>query len=99
MFAPINLKFFGAVSKLEWPRLKVRYEFQFDSEYDGSVELVMEPGSIVGIEDPRQRLGAIGPERFGPTTAHVRGSLGCDITALLRKVETQPRRPSCGQGE
>jgi hypothetical protein len=85
-FAPINQKFFGAVPKLEWPPMRVRYEFQFDNEYDGPVELVMEPGSIAGewkvfVNDSEP----IGPERLGPTTAHVHGSLGCDITEWLRK--------------
>lgn len=85
-FAPINRKFFGAVPKLEWPRMSVRYEFRFDSEYDGAVELVMEPGSIVGEWKVFVNNSApIGPERFGPATAHVRGSLGVDITALLRR--------------
>ena len=47
-FTPVNHRFFGGVPKLDWPELKVRYEFAFSNEYDGQVELVVEPGSIVG---------------------------------------------------
>lgn len=84
-YAPVNLKFFGAVPRLDWPKLRIRYEFSFSSEYDGQVELVMEPGSIVGdwtisVNDS----GPIGQTEFAPTTAHVRGSLGVDITAYLK---------------
>lgn len=84
-FTPVNRKFFGAVPRLDWPEMRVRYEFTFNSEYDGQVELVMEPGSIAGewtisINDS----ASMGRDQFGPTTAHVRGSLGVDITPYLK---------------
>lgn len=85
-YTPANRTFFGAVPRLDWPRMHVRYEFCFESEFDGRVELVMEPDSIVGdwaitVNDS----SPIGADRFGSTTAHVYGSLGTDITAFLRR--------------
>jgi hypothetical protein len=68
-----------------------------------AVELVLEPGSIVG--DWRLWVNDHGPlttDDFVPTSAHVRGSLGVDITALLRpgsntlRVEIADARPEGG---
>ncbi|MCD6285404.1 MAG: hypothetical protein J7M39_05770, partial [Anaerolineae bacterium] len=84
-FAPAFHHFFGHVPELSLPELTVRYEASFECAYEGPVELVMEPGSLRGDwsicvnEAPPLTAAA-----FGPTMAHVRGSLGADITAALQ---------------
>jgi len=102
-FTPVNHRFFGGVPKLDWPELKVRYEFAFSNEYDGQVELVVEPGSIVGEWTISVNDSApIGRDQFGPTTAHVRGSLGIDITPYLKRglnrisVDLKSNKPNHG---
>jgi len=83
-FVPVLKAYFGHAPELAWPRLRVVYECTFENRYAGPVELVMEPGSIVG--DWRMRVNESAPfglQDFSPTDAHVRGSLGKDITALL----------------
>ena len=47
-FAPSVRRYFGHEPELDWPPLHVRYECAFEKAYSGPVELVMEPGSIVG---------------------------------------------------
>ncbi len=85
-FAPAFRQHFGWAPDMLLPMLTVRYAFAFESAYDGPVELVMEPGSVVGRWSARVNDGEpFGPERFGPTDAHVRGSLGVDVTAHLRR--------------
>ena len=68
-----------------------------------AVELVMEPGSIVG--DWWLWVNNAGPltsAGFAPTATHVRGSLGADITAMLRpgpntlRIEIEGARPEGG---
>ena len=76
---------FGTMPTMGMPRLHVRYETSVLCDYGGEVELVMEPGSIVGewslaVND----AGLIDPDAFAPSKAHVRGSLGVDITPYLR---------------
>ncbi|MCU0522093.1 MAG: hypothetical protein MUF84_15550 [Anaerolineae bacterium] len=83
-FAPRFTHTFGHVPELSLPMIAARYEVRFDSSFDGPVELVMEPGSIVGdwaidVND-RLRLTSGG---FAPTRAHVRGSLGAEISDAL----------------
>lgn len=85
-FAPRLERYFGHSPELRLPDISVQYEYAFLNEYPGPVELVMEPGSIVGkwslqINDSE----SIGPEAFGNSCAHVRGSLGAEITGLLRR--------------
>jgi hypothetical protein len=85
-FVPVLKTYFGHVPELVWPRLRVVYECTFENEYAGPVELVMEPGSIVG--DWQMQLNESAPfclQDFGPTDAHVRGSLGKDITDLINQ--------------
>lgn len=82
--APRVRQSFGQAPKLELPELSVRYTAEFDVEYDGRVWLVMEPGSLVG----RWRVAVNGsqpiePDDFKPVDAHVRGSLGVEITGYL----------------
>lgn len=83
-FAPVIRTFFGSVPELELPALRVEYRHAFESRFDGRVELVMEPGSLVGdwhvIVNGDRRLG---PDDFSPTDAHVRGSLAVDITPCV----------------
>ena len=84
-FAPRCVHSFGAVPALGLPELRVRYRATFEAAYDGPVELVMEPGSIVGAWTVRVNDGpALDEKAFAPTRAHVRGSLGADITRYLR---------------
>ena len=102
-FAPRVRRYFGHEPELEWPPLRVRYEADFENAYAGPVEFVMEPGSIVG--DWRLWVNEAGPLTAGdlrPTSAHVRGSVGCDITAMLRpgpntlRIEIADARPEGG---
>ncbi|MFA5043411.1 MAG: glycosyl hydrolase, partial [Kiritimatiellia bacterium] len=85
-YAPASELFFGSMPELRLPPLHARYRFSFLNAYAGPVQLVMEPGSIVG--DWRicvNERGAIRPAQFRRTAAHVRGSLGVDIARFLRK--------------
>jgi hypothetical protein len=85
-FAPTIETFFGSAPELRLPPLDVQYQFHFASDYSGAVELVMEPESIVGdwhlqINDS----AVIKMADFHKTEAHVRGSLGLDVTPHLRQ--------------
>ncbi len=83
-FTPDYQEYFGHVAELSLPELHVYYSYAFECSYNGPVQLVMEPGSIVG--DWRIRINNSSPwtqDNFQPTDAHVRGSLGLDITANL----------------
>jgi hypothetical protein len=102
-FAPSVRRYFGHEPELDWPPLHARYECAFENAYSGPVELVMEPGSLVG--DWRLWVNDHEPvtiDDLAPTSAHVRGSLGVDITALLRpgsnalRVEIANARPEGG---
>ena len=102
-FAPRVRRYFGHEPELGWPPLHVRYECAFENAYSGSVEFAIEPGSIVGdwrlwVNDH----GSLTAADLAPSTAHVRGSLGVDITPLLRpgsnilRVEIADARPEGG---
>jgi hypothetical protein len=82
-FTPAYAKFFGHMPELSVPSLRVRYEYVFDCAYDGPVQLVTEPGAIVGDWTVNVNGISLNADTFGPTSAHVRGSLGADITGLL----------------
>jgi hypothetical protein len=87
-FAPCVKHMFGNAPELDWPLLRVCYEYVFENQFTGPIELVIEPDSIVG--DWRMWVngeGAFSPTDLAPTTAHVRGSLGKDITAYLQPSE------------
>lgn len=76
---------FGQVPRLSLSRMDLRYTTTFDLAYDGTVKLVIEPGSLVG--DWRIVLNGdhvVEPPDFEPVDAHVRGSLGVDITPSLK---------------
>lgn len=98
-FAPRIAQGFGTAAELRLPALRVRYRCAFDVAYDGAVQLVMEPGAIAG--DWTIRINGSEPLRavdFAPVDAHVRGSLGVDISRRLRpgantiEVEVDARR-------
>ncbi|MBM4458841.1 MAG: hypothetical protein FJ011_13900 [Chloroflexi bacterium] len=102
-FAPAVQRYFGHEPELRLPTLRLRYEYTFDNGYAGPVAIVMEPGSLVGDWQLWVNDGPpLGPADFGPTTAHVRGSLGCDVTGLLRpggnmlRIEVRTDRPDGG---
>ena len=87
-FAPGWAKTFGLQPRMELPTLRVRYHAAFYNNYSGEVELVMEPGSIMG--DWNIRINDAGPftaADFHPTDAHIRGSLGLPITVYLHPDE------------
>jgi hypothetical protein len=91
-FRPAFERYFGNSPELAFAKSHVRYQTSFECAYAGPVELVMEPGSIVGewtIEV--NQGGPIGASLFQPTTAHVRGSLGVDVTDLLQQGENTIR--------
>jgi hypothetical protein len=102
-FAPAVQRYFGHEPELRLPILHLRYEYTFDNGYAGPVVIVMEPGSLVGDWQLWVNDGPpLGPADFGPTSAHVRGSLGCDVTGLLRpggnmlRIEVRTDRPDGG---
>jgi hypothetical protein len=72
------------------PAMRLRYAYGFAYETSAPVELVMEPGSLLGdwslqINDSP----AITAADFAPTETHVRGSLGLDITPWLKAGANQ----------
>lgn len=85
-FAPNIEMSFGMMPRFEMPRVRVRYACSFLNVYTHPVELVMEPGSIVGDWYIRVNNGdPIHAHAFSETDAHVRGSLSADITRFLRQ--------------
>ncbi len=89
---------FGVMPKMTLPVLEARYEAEFDCAFAGDVELVMEPGGIVGEwsiqvnDSPELKAGD-----FKATQTLVRGCLGVPVTGMLKhgrnrvtvKVKTQ----------
>lgn len=80
---------FGQIPRITLGRLDLRYTAFFDVAYDvahgGPVWLVVEPGSLAG--DWRIVLNGervIEPAELAPVDAHVRGSLGVNVTSSLR---------------
>ena len=71
----------GADTELALPPVKVEYACEFRSEYDGRIDLVMEPGSICG--DWAVEINGEKVDGFRPSTHHVRGSLSADVTKLV----------------
>ena len=87
-FRPDFKRYFGSSPELTYPEFRVRYQSSFECTYGGPVQLVMEPGSIVGEwSSSVNQGGPIGTDLFQPTSVHVRGSLGVDITELLQQGE------------
>ncbi len=84
-FAPAIGHFFGRVPEMRLPMFNILYRYTFESQYEGMVELVMEPGSLVGEWEVRVNGERFGADAFKETDAHVRGSLGTDITAAMMK--------------
>lgn len=89
-FAPQIQQAFGTQASLALPPLRIRYVAKFQNEYDGRVELVMEPGSLISewtiqVND----TGQLGPADFTSSTAHVRGSLGAEVTSYLKRGENR----------
>lgn len=85
-FAPAISHFFGRVPQMRLPMMNLQYKYRFESDYAGAIELVMEPGSLVGEWQIRINGGEpFGAAAFSETTAHVRGSLGVDITSQLTR--------------
>jgi hypothetical protein len=87
-FRPEFKRHFGGSPELALPEFRVLYQSSFECTCGGPAQLVMEPGSIVGEWSISVNQGEpIRAERFQPTTAHVRGSLGVDITDLVQQGE------------
>ena len=83
-FTPAYEEYFGHVAELSLPELRICYKYAFDCAYTGAVQLVMEPGSIAG--DWHIAVNGKAPFQqndFQPADAHVRGSLGVDVTQFL----------------
>lgn len=83
-YAPDVKLTFGHRPELRMPQLDLSYAFNFASEYDGPVTLVMEPGSIRGDWSIDLNGTVVREPDFAATDAHVRGSLGCDVTDAVR---------------
>jgi hypothetical protein len=75
---------FARTLKWELPELNVMYTFEFENDYNGNVELVMEPGSLIGEWGISiNEKGNLTQNDFMETESHVRGSLGADITQYI----------------
>ena len=84
-YAPEIREGFGQMPTLALPSLRLRYAYEFVNQSSLPVELVMEPGSLLGEWTLRVNDSpALGTADFAPTATHVRGSLGLDITPWLR---------------
>lgn len=86
-FSPDITCHFGLEPAISIPELNLLYECQFNLEFTGSVELVMEPGTIVGEWLILVNNRPLRQDEFLDTTSHVKGSLGMDITDLLHQGE------------
>jgi hypothetical protein len=99
-FAPRIDRAFGSIPHLNLPMMQLRYIADFESEFTGPVELVMEPGSIGG--QWTIRINDVELPAFSPTDKHVRGSLGVDVSSLIHPgknriaVEVQTNRVDGG---
>ncbi|MHC4871294.1 MAG: hypothetical protein ACYTFY_05570 [Planctomycetota bacterium] len=87
-FVPEVQEGFGVMPELSMPELELSYACTFQSDYDGAVNLVMEPGSIRGewgiaVNDSTE----LNSQDFKESDYHVRGSVAADITALIKKGE------------
>ena len=83
-FAPDVTLYFGHAPTLGLPPLRVAYRATFACDYPGRVDLVVEPGALVGDWELCVNGGrAIRAGDLAPSTAHVRGSLGVDVTEDL----------------
>lgn len=83
-FPPFISFRFGGMPSLDWPDLDLLYRRTFVNNCSQPVELVMEPGSIVGewtlvINEDKP----LSQDDFQPTETHVKGSLGVDVTSWL----------------
>jgi len=100
--APRFQRVFGTPPEFALPPLRLCYTCAFELHTLAPVELVMEPGSIVGDWHVRVNNAGLSPASFRPSAAHVRGSLGADITALLQPgrntltIEVECDRPDGG---
>lgn len=82
---PIITPSFGQPPQLAFPLLEVRYQASFEMDYKGQVSLLMEPQSLTGDWRILVNEGlVITEENFEPIDAHVRGSVGVDITEALK---------------
>ncbi len=81
-FSPKYRFGFGRMPALGFPELTIRYEYTFDNDFDGSVLLVMEPGSLRGDWSISINNSLL---NFTSVDAHVKGSLGAEITSYLKK--------------
>lgn len=102
-YMPAYEKYFGHAPELAFPEFAVRYEFSFGCAYDGAVHLVVEPGSIAGDWTVYvNEAGPLSARDLKPVSAHVRGSLGVEITDQLvqgenvLRVEVREARPDGG---
>ena len=102
-YAPTYARGFGHMAELGQPQLHCRYESSFGCDFHGPVELLMEPGSLVG--DWTVRINDAPPleaAAFTPSQAHVRGSLGAAIADKLQRgrntirVDLTTSRPDGG---
>ena len=83
-FVPQYAKYFGHVPELSLPALTVQYEYTFECTYGGPVWLLFEPDSVVGEWCLFLNAGSIAQGDLAPIDAHVRGTLGVEVTGLLR---------------
>ena len=91
-FAPQLAMRFGTMPLVHIPKLRVRYETHVVCDYDGTVELLIEPGTLIDawsltINETKTFIAA----DFQPSTAHIRGSLSVDITPYLRAGDNMLR--------
>lgn len=102
-FVPNYERLMRHSSRLHQPEVTVVYTAEFESSYEGAVELLIEPNAIVGdwvitVNGAR----TINPSDFVATDSFVRGCLGTSITRVVRpgtnaiEIELTTNRPDGG---
>ena len=76
---------FGNAPRLEMPPMDLRYSTSWDNEFEGSVELVMEPGAIGGDWTIHINGNTVGPGDFEERDAFVPGCIAVDVTPYLQR--------------
>jgi hypothetical protein len=86
-FPPKITNLFGLKPEITLPELNLLYQYKFNLDFSESLELIMEPESIIGEWTISINNSPIEPDEFYVTDTHIKGSLGVDITGKIREGE------------
>lgn len=99
---PLIRNDFGTPAEFSLPELTCHYETTFQADFDGSVELLMEPESIRGEARLSLNGRSLDLAAFRPCDVPVPGNLAVDVSDLLQpgpntlRVEVATGRPDGG---